>query len=199
MNSEFKSDVALIFISFLGDPGLVKYLIDILEPLQRDYEEQEARDFHQSMRTTKEERWNRVRELSKQRKFHLMNSSVPITCTLPFDGGMWRRSKQILKMVRFFRDGFMKIETLPEWNDELPGWMEEQGLKSRVDSVNLIYGDGGDSLTYRSGWCINSIEEALSDFELFEIPDDEQEEDYDEKPFILTYQRNEKKFLTIIN
>tara|TARA_Y100001958_G_scaffold59619_1_gene40118 strand:+ start:425 stop:1024 length:600 start_codon:yes stop_codon:yes gene_type:complete len=199
MNSEFKSDVALILVRFLGDPGLVKYLIDILEPLQRDYEEQEARKFHQSMRTTKEERWNRVRELSKQRKFHLMNSSVPVTCTLPFDGGMWRRSKQILKMVRFFRNGFMKIETLPDWNDELPGWMEEQGLKSRVDSVNLIYGDGGDSLTYRSGWCINSIEEALNDFELFEETDDEQEENYDEKPFILTYKRNEKKFLTIVN
>ena len=199
MNSEFKSDVALTLVRFLGDPGLVKYLIDILEPLQRDFEEQEARKFHQSMRTTKEERWERIRELSKQRKFHLMNSSVPITCTLPFDGGMWRRSKQILKMVRFFRDGFMKIETSPNWDDELPGWMEEQGLKSRVDSVNLIYGDGENSLTYRSGWCINSIEEALNDFELFETPDDEQEEDYNEKPFILTYQRNQKKFLTIIN
>jgi len=199
MNSEFKSDVALILVRFLGDPGLVKYVIDILDPLQRDHEEQEARDFHQSMRTTKEERWNRVRELSKQRKFHLMNSSVPITCTLPFDGGMWRRSKQILKMVRFFRDGFMKIETSPNWNDDLPGWMEDQDLKSRVDSVNLIYGDGGDSLTYRSGWCINSIEEALNDFELFETPDHEQEEDYNENPFILTYQRNQKKFLTILN
>ena len=198
MNSEIKEVVALTLIQFLGDPGLVKYLIDILEPLQRDYEEQEARKFHQSMRTTKEERWDRVRELSKQRKFHQMNSSVPITCTLRVDGGMWRRSKQILKMVRFFRDGFMKIETLPDWNDELPGWIEGQGLKSRVNSVNLIYGDGGDSLTYRSGWCINSIEEALNDFELFEEVDGDKE-DYDEKPFILTYQRNEKKFLTIVN
>ena len=25
------------------------------------------------------------------------------------------------------------------------------------------------------------------------------QEDYDEKPFILTYKRNEKKFLTIVN
>ena len=198
MNSDYRIQVALIFIKFFGDPGLVSYFIDILDPLQRDYEENEARKFHQSMGTTKEERWARVKELSKQRKFHLMNSCVPVTCTLPFDGGMWRRSKQTLKMIRFFRDGFMKMETLPDWNDELPGWIEEQDLKSRVDSVNLIYDDGGDSLTYRSGWCINSIEEALCDFELFDEADDEEEND-DEKPFILTYERNQKKFLTIIN
>ena len=42
-------------------------------------------------------------------------------------------------MIRFFRDGFMKMETLPDWNDELPGWMEEQDLKSRDGSLSYLW------------------------------------------------------------
>ena len=98
--------VAISLISFLRDPELVIYFMSILKPMRRDFVEEEARVWHQSLRITQKERWERVAKLSRQRKFSYMNASVPVTCTLPFDGGMWRNSKELLKMIRYFRKGF---------------------------------------------------------------------------------------------
>ena len=69
--------------------------------------EEEAREWHSSLRLKQEDRWKRVKELSMKRKFHQMNMSVPISCTLPFDGGMWRNTRDMLEMIRYFRDNFI--------------------------------------------------------------------------------------------
>ena len=98
----WNENVALCLVSLLGDPGLVIYFMGILKPMRRDYVEKEAREWHESLRITQEERWLRVAELRNKKRFTEMNGSVPITCTLPFDGGMWRNSRDLLKMIHYF-------------------------------------------------------------------------------------------------
>ena len=186
MNSLWKREVALCLVPLLGDPGLITHVLDILRPLQRDHDEKEARVFHRSLRINRGERWKRLTELSGQRKFHLMNPSVPITCTLPFDGGMWRKSKQLLKMVRYFRDGFM-----------VSGHMSPQCLPEKVRTVNLIYDGSTEGSEFRSGWCLASIEESLFDYELLE--GEEFGLERVELPSLLTESRGDSSFLTIVN
>ena len=72
--------VSLGLISKLTDPELVIYFMRILKPLRRDQVEEESRGWHKSLRTTQEERWKRIAELSQKRKYQEMNASVPITC-----------------------------------------------------------------------------------------------------------------------
>ena len=108
--------VAISLISIFGDPELVIYFMSILKPMRRDFVEEEARVWHRSLRISKEERWKKVAELSMRRKFSQMNASVPVTCTLPFDGGMWRNSRELLKMVRYFREYFIRSQIHSEEN-----------------------------------------------------------------------------------
>ena len=107
----WEETVAISLISILGDPELVIYFLSILKPLRREYLEEEAREWHKSLRVSQEDRWKRIADLSKRRKFSQMNASVPITCTLPFDGGMWRNSRELLRMIRYFRPGFIRCNT----------------------------------------------------------------------------------------
>jgi len=185
MNQILKREVALCLVPLLGDPGLITYVLDVLRPLQRDHDEKEAMVFHRSLRINRGERWERLTELSGQRKFHLMNPSVPITCNLPFDGGMWRRSKKLLKMVRYFRYGFM-----------VGGDMSPQFLPEKIRTVNLIYDGSTEGSDFRSGWCLASIEESLFDYELLE--GDELIERV-ELPSLFTDSLGDSSFLTIVN
>ena len=202
MNSSWKRDVALCLVPLLGDPGLITYVLDILRPLQRDHDEQEARKFHQSLRINPEER-------CALPSCHLMNQSVPITCTLPFDGDMWRRSTKLLKMVRYFRDGFMVWDSTPNWLENGETWCIEQDIPGKIRSVNLIYDDSTEGIGFRSVWCLASIEESLFDYELLtrSVPSHRGYELIEEVelPSLLTWDREHlgdasaAPFLTVLN
>ena len=72
----WEETVAISLISILGDPELVIYFLSILKPLRREYLEEEAREWHKSLRVSQEDRWKRIADLSKRRKFSQMNASV---------------------------------------------------------------------------------------------------------------------------
>ena len=127
--------VAISLISVLGDPGLVIYFMSILKPMRRDFALEEAREWHQSLRITQEERWTRIANLSKQRKFSQMNASVPITCTLPFDGGMWRNTRLLLRNIRYFRRNFIR-KHIPDGIHFIKSLDEK--LSKKIYIVNLI-------------------------------------------------------------
>ena len=78
---------------------IAEYMVHIAKGVHENHVIDETRDWHQSLRINQQERWKRVADLSRRRKFSQMNASVPVTCTLPFDGGMWRNSTNLLKML----------------------------------------------------------------------------------------------------
>jgi len=168
--------VALYLISFLRDPELVIYFMSILKPMRRDFIEDEARMWHKSLRTTQEERWKRISDLSKRRKFSSMNASVPITCTLPFDGGMWRNSRDLLKMIRYFREGFIR--------QELDGRSTDEQLNSvKIKIVNLLKEDSVRANIFRSVTSLSMVDEALEDLILF--TEREVEETWEQLPYLI--------------
>ena len=174
--SLWRREVALILLPILNDPSLISYFIDILKSLKRGYEEEKAIVFHTSLRISKEERWSRTAELSKQRKFHDMDASVPVTCTLPFDGGMWRLSKQLVKNIRYFKPNFII------WGQEhrllgLPIQPHKSAkLKDKITTVNLIQAAVDDFkiserqrrrvATFLGGMFVSDIEWALEDYDI---------------------------------
>tara|TARA_B100001094_G_C18027867_1_gene718537 strand:- start:118 stop:897 length:780 start_codon:yes stop_codon:yes gene_type:complete len=186
--------VSIGLIKFLKDPELVIHFLKFLKPLRRDVIEEEAREWHISLRTNQQERWKRIAELSQKRKYHAMNASVPITCTLPFDGGMWRRSRTLLKSIRYFRKGFIKR---PCWTTNMPEFEllhyhngppppEEMENSEKISTVNLMFGDTERSKTFFSGgnpdvyeWRIEYIQDAFEDFRV--IDDDEEAERSDDE------------------
>ena len=152
--------VAFSLIFILKDPELVIYFMSILKPIRRDFVEKEAREWHESLRIKQTDRWKKVSDLSRRRKFAEMNYSVPITCTLPFDGGMWRNSKDLLKMIRYFREGFIRkglggISTGEQWNSV------------KIKIVNLLKEDSIRGNIFRSVSSLSMIDEALGDLTLF--------------------------------
>lgn len=165
--------VAISLISILGDPELVIYFMSILKPMRRDYVEEEAREWHRSLRINQEERWKRVAELSRRRKFSQMNSSVPVTCTLPFDGGMWRNSRELLKMVRYFREYFIRsqIHSEDDYN-----FTKEESVSNKIKIVNLLKEDSIRGNVFRSINSISMVDEALNDLISFTTPLNNREE-----------------------
>ena len=159
---------ALGLLNILGDPELVIYFMKILKPLRRDCIEDEAREWHSSLRVSQQERWERIAKLSRERKFSAMNASVPITCTLPFDGGMWRNSKELLKMIRYFREGFIRRPI--DYGQPEPGvsWPAtyrtvEEDNSMKIKIVNLLKSETIGGNWFRSWYGLAEINEALSD------------------------------------
>tara|TARA_Y100000590_G_scaffold59368_1_gene62987 strand:+ start:1026 stop:1646 length:621 start_codon:yes stop_codon:yes gene_type:complete len=193
-------------IKFLKDPELVLYFLKILKPLRRDFVEEEAREWHESLRVSKEDRWKSVAELSRARKFSQMNSSVPITCKLPFDGGMWRNSCLLLKSIHYFRKGFLKFPGSCR-TQHLDGYEEEMSYKQKINTVTLMLGDTITSREFRNEWNLSDIREALEDFVLFEDTDHaysgDPELEAEEKPFIIVEKfrinGEDKPIMQIIN
>ena len=167
----WRENVAISILPILGDIELVIYFMEILKPMRRNFIEEEAREWHKSLRITQEERWKRVAELSMKRKFSSMNAAVPITCTLPFDGGMWRNSRKLLKMIRYFRPGFIRV---------ISSNLDET-IKKKTEAVNLLVGESLESNVFRSEYSLCDADEALGD--LIDLEDDP-EIYYDELPYI---------------
>ena len=161
--------VAISLISVLRDPELIIYFMSILKPMRRDFAVEEAREWHQSLRITQKERWTRIANLSKQRKFSQMNASVPITCTLPFDGGMWRNTRLLLRNIRYFRRNFIR-KHIPDGIHFIKSLDEKLSKKIYiVNLINRVPGCGrwrGDSH--------KAIDEALNDMISFDDYDYEE-------------------------
>ena len=104
----WSEEVALIFLQVLYDPELILYLLSVAKPIHFKYLIDEAKLFHESLRISREEKWAKVKELSRSRKFNQMNSLVPVSCSLPFDNSMWKKSNRLLKSIRYMREGFIR-------------------------------------------------------------------------------------------
>ena len=171
--------VAIGILPILGDPELVIYFMGILKPMRRDFIEEEAREWHSSLRITQKKRWERIAKLSRERKFSEMNSSVPITCTLPFDGGMWRNSKELLRMVRYFREGFIRKRAECWW------WRRtvDESISMKIKIVNLLVSETSGGNYFRRICSLSDINTALEDLVNF-YKDDV----WEERPYISVYQ-----------
>ena len=148
--------VALIIIEKLNDPALVIYFMRILKPLRLVNLSEEAREFHESLRLSKEDRWSKSSKLTAMAQYHLMSPCVPVTFPLPYDGKMWRNHKKVSKMLTFMRSGYIR-----KMNDHVS---VNASVKIKTDLVNLLYGEDIESNVFRSMFSITDADEALKDF-----------------------------------
>ena len=180
----WSEDVALIFLQFLYDPELIRYLLLVAKPIHNNYVFEEARLFHESLRMTREKKWALTKELSKQRKFHEMNSRVPITCTLPFTDIEWRLSCELIKSIHYVRKGFLRRKLLISDNyaDDV-----DLEIPLKVKCINLIFDGGWKGSDFRGYLSRSEIRECLSDFEIYQDIDDniDGETPYNELPYVL--------------
>jgi len=177
--------VALCLITVLRDPELVYYFMGIVKPMRIGLIEEEARVWHKSLRVTQEERWKRIADLSKRRKFAMMNNSVPITCTLPFDGGMWRNSRELLKMIRHFRKGFIRKYTNENMGvGETYRWTIDETISNKIKIVNLIKDKNYDGIMFNVHYSEREVDEALNDLITYES-DPEPDWSWEEYPYII--------------
>ena len=161
----WSEDVALIFLQFLYDPELIRYLLLIAKPIHNNSLFEEARLFHESLRMTREKRWALTKELSKQRKIHEMNSRVPITCTLPFNNIEWRVSCELIKSIHYIRKGFLRRKFLIRDNyaDDV-----DLEIPLKVKCINLIFNDDQKGDDFRGFLSRSEIRECLDDFEIYQ-------------------------------
>lgn len=169
---------------------IAEYMVLIARDIHEKWVTDEARKWHQSLRTNQEERWKRIADLSRERKFYKMNASVPITCTLPFDGGMWRNSRDLLKMIRYFREGFIRKKILNRIATE------RESVSKQIKIVNLLKEDSVRANMFRSRHSLSSIDEALNDLILYTEPGWLEKatdvHDWEELPFIEVFGNIEK-------
>ena len=88
--------IALIMISFLKDPNLVKYFMEIFGTSEIE----DARKFHQSLRETPQS--------------CKINSCVPIGFNIPINSNLWRTHVELMKYISFTRQGFIQIDDVDE-------------------------------------------------------------------------------------
>lgn len=161
----WSEEVALTLVHFIGDPELIRYIVTISKPIHYKFLIDESRLFHESLRITIQKRWALTKELSKQRKFHQMNSQVPVTCTLPFDNGMYKLSHELMHSIRHFRPGFIrrKFKIHEEYCDDV-----DAELPIKIKTVNLIFDKGMEGIAFASCYYKRDIYECLSDLEMYE-------------------------------
>lgn len=179
----WSEEVSLILLNFLNDPDIIRYLLSIAKPIHFRYLFEEAQLFHESLRVSRLDRWTKTKELCKQRKFHAMNSLVPVSCSLPFDNGMWKNSCELIKSIRYIRNGFLRRKY------GVDGHAEDVDLELplKIKTINLLYEDSIDGSEFRGYHGINSVREAIDDFEMYQDIDNEigEETPYNELPYLL--------------
>ncbi len=181
----WNENAALCLLEKLGSVDLTLYLMDILKKERRDFVEDEAREWHSSLRIKQEDRWKRVKDLSMKRKFHRMNMSVPISCTLPFDGGMWRNSQDMLEMIRYFRDNFIRRRIQIQVDGYLPGtWVDENAnIRDKVRLVNNALDKNAIVNGYFGQWSSSDMKEAINDYIHF-TEDPKPDIQYNQLPYL---------------
>ncbi len=166
-SSHWLRDVALSFIPLLHDPELIMYLMEEVKHQKRQHEETLSRDFHQSLRVSAEERYKRISDLSMRRKFHRVNASVPVSCKLPFDGGMWRNSQILLRMIKYFNPGLIR-QRLSDESENIVTHIDGSILFKAL-TVNMIYGeDSFERHEFLDGWAQHDLEGVVREFEEYE-------------------------------
>ena len=177
----WSEEVALIFLQLLRDPEIIRYLLDIAKPIHLNFISEKAREFHVSLRMTREKRWDLTKELCKLRKFNQMNKIVPITCSLPFDNGMWTLSCKLLRMIRYFRPSFIRSTAARDLETSL-----------KINAVNLIFDLSERGGSFRNLFCLGKIQEALSDLEIYEdwSYDINETNIYEDNPYLLIDKNN---------
>ena len=195
--------VALAILEKLNDPELVIYFMNILKPLRLSYLSEEAREFHESLRLSPEDRWSRTSKLKVLGQYHLMSPCVPVTFPLPYDGKMWRNHKKLSKMMTFMRSGYIRK-------------MEGQtsvtaSVKTKTELVNLLYGEDLESNVFRSMFSITDADEALKDFISIDDGDsnilsiDELNPSWEEQPYLTAREHYNDgyhktfKYMSIVN
>ena len=88
INTASDQSIALILINILGDVNLIKYVINHL----RRQRESDGRLFHCSLRIS-----------------NVNNSSVPLSCNLPFTAFQWRNSKDLMRSINLLYPGFITL------------------------------------------------------------------------------------------
>lgn len=179
----WSEEVALTLVYFIGDPELIRYIVTIAKPIHYKYLFDEARLFHESMRMTIKKRWALTKELSKKRKFHQMNSQVPVTCSLPFDNGMYKSSLKLMHSIKYFRPGFIrrKFQIYEGYYDDV-----DAELSQKIKTTNLIFDKGREGIAFRGSYFKRDIYECLSDLEMYEDINQYSEPfEYYELPYIL--------------
>ena len=180
----WSEEVALTLINFIQDPDIIRYLLTIAKPIHYDFLLEEARDFHESLRISNMERWVKVKELSKQRKFHQMNSLVPITCTLPFDNGMYNLSRKLMQSIPYFRPAFIcrKFQIYEEYCEDV-----DMELPLKIKTVNRITSkDEEEKFNFMRSHFKRDIDECLSDLKFYEeVQEYSSDYEYYELPYIL--------------
>jgi len=193
----WKETAAVSVIGLLKDPELVRYFMSILMPLRDNYIFDEAQKFHQSLRLEPGDRWKGTEELKNKGQYHLMNSCVPITCKLPFDGSMWRNSLATLKSIKYLRDAFIRssIVTTRENGVYEYTWTVHRNacFSDKIEAVNLITDGGIKGQRFRSQWETGDINLALEDF----INQEEADYDSEEFPYILIKTDPDAKYLDV--
>ena len=162
----WSEEVAFILLQILQDPEIIRYLLSVSKPIHNNCISEESRLFHESLRMTREQRWARTRELSKQRKFHEMNNLVPITCSLPFNNVEWRTSCDLLQSIRYFIPGFIRKKyPVREEGGSLICEDVDLELPLKIKCVNLIFDDNSEGDDFRGYFTRGGIREHLDDFE----------------------------------
>jgi hypothetical protein len=176
----WSGEVALIFLQVLYDPELILYLLSVAKPIHFKYLIDEAKLFHESLRISREERWAKVKELSKLRKFNQMNSLVPVSCSLPFDNGMWKKSIRLLKSIRYMREGFIR-KKYPVSEDHCEDIDLEIPLK--IKCINLMLDEDKKYIFMPHNDWDDYIDEALED--LVKYQNEGEQEHIGRPPYIL--------------
>ena len=169
---------------FFQDPEIIRYLLSIVKPIHHKFLIDEAKLFHESLRISREQRWAKTKELSKQRKFNQMNSLVPVTTTLPFDNGMWLKSIKLLKSIRYMREGFIR-KKYPISEDHCEDIDLEIPLK--IKCINLMLDEHKKYIFMHHNDWNNYIDEALEDLDMAQDIDmfQDEQEHIGRPPYIL--------------
>ena len=176
----WSGEVALIFLQVLYDPELILYLLSVAKPIHFKYLIDEAKLFHESLRISREERWAKVKELSRLRKFNQMNSLLPVSCSLPFDNGMWKKSIRLLKSIRYMREGFIR-KKYPVSEDHCEDIDLEIPLK--IKCINLMLDEDKKYIFMPHNDWDDYIDEALED--LVKYQNEDEQEHIGRPPYIL--------------
>jgi hypothetical protein len=176
----WSGEVALIFLQVLYDPEIILYLLSVAKPIHFKYLIDEAKLFHESLRISREERWAKVKELSRLRKFNQMNSLVPVSCSLPFDNGMWKNSCELLKSIRYMREGFIR-KKYPVSEDHCEDIDLEIPLK--IKCINLMLDEDKKYIFMPHNDWDDYIDEALED--LVKYQNEGEQEHIGRPPYIL--------------
>jgi len=198
MSLNWEELVVLGLTKNLNDHDSIIYLMNIIKPMRREFIHEEARMFHLSLRMTPSQRWGRLDELRDKKKFSEMNTCVPITCNLPFNGIMWRKSFALLKSIIYLREGFLRKQNVMYLNYESVylNPKEDQTYSEKIKTINLFLDDSVRGFEFRRWTSKAEIEEAILDYILFDCEDVMPRDEY---PYIISHGINENSYLSLIN